>query len=332
MIAVYLTPHSGFITPLRSDTLWGLLLVGIRTLYSEEKVNSIITSIEKREPPFLISSAFPFYNNKKEKEHFLPKPFLAMKNTSFDRVLNDNDRKDAAILMNKYKQYKKLTYVSRRVFEQFINGRLSEAEYVSQFSQEQPAEQAVVTSDILHAPIDRLSGTTAGDEQGKGLLFYTHEYTIKKGGMYFLVNGERSLLEPVLRFLQHFGFGGDNSVGKGIFNVEMEDFSLSFPAQPTHFVTLSLYSPRREELEAFKRSGLYLSYDVEMRSGRLGTHFLNTGENRKKALAQFTEGSVFPALDAKCIGTVHAVHTRGDFQVRQNGLAFPVPMMIKENA
>lgn len=350
MTAVYLTPRSGYCTPLRSDTLWGMLLVALRTLYSEQKVLQILRACEHGEPPFIISSAFPFALQNGVRTHYFPTPMFRLKHDSIKRVMSASERQMVMESMTTAKKFKKEKFIPENIFQQLVMGERSAKEYFEQFIVEQKEKKNKNTipsdkqkqdekekqlykraqTDVLHVSIDRLTGTTALDENGKGQLFYTHEYFVRNGGIYFLVQGDVELILPALRFLQHFGFGGDNSIGKGVFTVEVGEFSLKIPENPTHHIVLSLYSPTKDELTVYRSSEQYVGYDIEIRRGKIGTHFYNTGKYNKNAVAQFTEGSLFPFIKKEYLGTMHTVYEDASINVRHNGFAFAVPYLMKE--
>lgn len=335
MTAVYLSPQSGFSTPLRSDTLWGLLLVGLRMVHSDSKVADLLYACEQGQPPFVVSSAFPFQISQSTITHYFPSPMVCFHHDTIDKILSDEDRRNVIERMNAAKKFKKIKYIPEDVFQRFVNGELSTKEHFDKLHSDKDwakkfSSLNISAGDILHSSIDRLSNSTAIDQEGAGQLFYTHEHYVENGGLYFLVEGDVELILPALRFLQHFGFGGDNSVGKGIFTVETKEFSLQKPTKPTHILSLSLYSPTADELHAYRLSKQYWGYEIEIRRGTVGTHFYNTGKYRKKPVAQFTEGSLFPFIGEKTLGKVHTVHSDHSFHIRHNGFAFAVPYLLKE--
>jgi len=78
---VYIKPLSIF-PKLHSDTIFGALLSAISELYPD-LVEDLVSKF-KETPPFLVSSAFPFVYNGKEKVKFFPKIILN------EKINNDN--------------------------------------------------------------------------------------------------------------------------------------------------------------------------------------------------------------------------------------------------
>ncbi len=72
---ISLTPTSGFEILPHSDTIFGAICWGIRTLYGESRLLEILNGF-KSKPPFLLSSAFPWKVVRKKQVYFLPKPAL----------------------------------------------------------------------------------------------------------------------------------------------------------------------------------------------------------------------------------------------------------------
>jgi len=142
------------------------------------------------------------------------------------------------------------------------------------------------------------------ERDGSGQLFHVDEYHLMledettKRGLFFLVKGDiEPLLRGALNYLEHTGFGGDRTVGKGWFKVHYdENFTLDEPIDANACTTLSLYHPseKQSEIEYFEQEEFkdILNYKLELRGGKLG--FFNYKQVRKDAILMFKEGSVFP--------------------------------------
>jgi len=96
---IYLQPRSAWRAELRSDTLWGLLCWGVRYIWGESKLRNMIGQFDSGRPPFLISSAFPFREEKGEKTLYLPKPI--------NRPFQFSDKDWTPERMKAYKNFKK---------------------------------------------------------------------------------------------------------------------------------------------------------------------------------------------------------------------------------
>ncbi|MEM9886818.1 MAG: type III-A CRISPR-associated RAMP protein Csm4 [Bacteroidota bacterium] len=291
MIAVYLKPKSGYRTPLRSDTLWGIICWGIRNLYGEAELVQFIESYSSN-PPLFISSAFPFLGDLQDgqlkvEEHFFPKPFLPPISAIEGKELEDYQR---------IKDFKKIKYLSLADFQAVLNGTLNNDDIFERIKKGQntivPPKRELYS--VTHNRIDRLKGYTL-EVKGQGQLFHTDEYHFtdkKEAGLFFLAKGEvEKWLYPVLRYYSHIGMGGDYSIGKGVFDIYWKDVVIQETEQADALINLSLYYPKiEEELPLFNKNKNF-RYLLERRSGRVGQHRVY---REKESLYFFREGSIFP--------------------------------------
>lgn len=122
MKIIYLKPLSGYATPLRSDTLWGLLCWGIRHLWGEEGkegLTAFLDACNKSNPPFVVSSAFPCKRYNKDWIPFFPNPLPFPDG-------HDDDKAEAALNAKLRKQYKKaFSYVNLDDFTNILHGTLT---------------------------------------------------------------------------------------------------------------------------------------------------------------------------------------------------------------
>ena len=335
--AVYLYPRSSFRTPLRSDTLWGLLVVALRVVAGDREADAFIEACEQGRPPIRLASAFPFVQEQSADgrpvfRHFFPRPVLPP-------PLLEPSQADARVVFEQMKQGKKvrrIRWLPQELFERVLRGELDEAGLQQELLQQEQSGArkrwpVLLTQDNLHTSIDRLTGTTR-QENGAGQLFYSHEYYMKRGqGLFFLVEGEVARILPALRYLHHVGWGGDSSVGKGHFDWELRELELRVPEKPTHRLLLSLYSPNPEELAHIRRHRDQTFYQLERRQGYAGAHRLPGSAYRKKPLYMFAEGSLVPDPGHPLRGTVHTVMESAGIQVRHSGLALDLPAYLRSS-
>ncbi len=285
MKIVYLYPLSTFNTLLRSDTLWGLIMVAIKNIKGEKYFSELIDAYLNNEPPFIVSSAMFFKNYDNNKIPFFPKPLFA-----FNQIeLNDAEE------MRLYKKFKKIKWLSKKYFEKLINGELEMLDIFNKVKNSEDLNNfcgdEIQIFNILHNSIDRMKNSTL-KLNNEGQLYYKNDFYIENGGLFFLIEGDVSIIEPALRLLRHFGYGGDTSIGKGFFDFEIGDLELNIPQTPNLLINLSLYVPSNNDLYNFNINNLW--YELEFRSGKIGSKFLNTKEYRKNVVVMFKEGSVFP--------------------------------------
>ena len=315
MKAVCLQPRGAYRNPLHSDTLFGLICWAIRQVFSEDRLVRSLAAFADGRPPFLVSSAFPCTRDGAGWKFFLPRPLLEPPSTTAGPSPEEAQR---------YKEYKRLRYIPAAHFTQFLEGDHGDGSYYACGDWEKLELPIRWRTDRLHSAIDRLSGTT----DGEGTLFTRPEY--RTSGLYFLLDGEETeLVTAALRFLEDFGWGGGNSAGHGHFAADVRESPLGMPvAAPDRFITLSLYYPRPDELAHFRTGEAW--YDLAVRRGKVGGHFLRTSDFWKRSVMMFAPGSTFPVMPGrKLYGHNPIVKSRQDglpFDVQQFGYAFAVGM------
>ena len=318
MKRVYLKPHSTYRTVLHSDTLFGCVCWAIREVFSEAKLEELLAQFASGNPPFQISSAFPFRDNESDgRTHFYPRPMLMP--TQFE-IPKDVDEAE------KQKRFRKAKWITEETLSKFASGVWNETDYYASntWDAEGPEE---MTLEVQHNTIDRLSGGTTPS----GNLYSLTEYAISDGGLFFLMDGEADVVEGAFGFLEHFGIGGDSSLGKGQFEIEVIDADL--PAAPEgadRFMTLSLYAPREAEMATVRSDGAW--YNLVVRKGKVGGPFLRVDDFWKKSLTMFAEGSTFPMSQQKPFGHNPIVKGIADglpFDVQHYGYAFQIPIKTK---
>lgn len=304
MKVVRIYPRTNFHTYLNSDTLWGNLVYAYRMLNDVKKTSELLKEYFSTVIPFKVSSIFPFEikkNNDKEVTYYLPKPFSGV---------NIREAKDPEE-MTFMKDFKKIRYVDKKTFEEFLNSgaddnilfeRFLSWKMYSKESNKFNYKETLSPSFNLHNSIDRMSGSTL-QADGRGQLYWEEEFNsfgnqiVKtdevQAGIYFLVDGEKtSLIEAPLRLLSDIGIGGNKSIGKGSFDFDIEDFSINQPNNHNSFVSLSLFQPNKNEIDLLNDNNVNLFYDITTRFGKVGRDF-NLKYQEKNPVICFTEGSSF---------------------------------------
>ena len=318
MKRVYLKPRSTYRTVLHSDTLFGCVCWAIREVFSEARLEELLKQFDSENPPFLLSSAFPFRDNESDgRTHFYPRPMLMPTELKIPKDVDEAEQQ---------KKFRKVKWVSEETLSKFASGAWNEADYYASdtWDAEGPGEKAV---EVQHNTIDRLSGGTTPS----GNLYSLTEYNISDGGLFFLIDGETEVVEGALGFLEHFGIGGDSSLGKGQFEIEVTDADLpAVPEDADRFMTLSLYAPRESEMATVCSDGAW--YNLVVRKGKVGGPFLRVDDFWKKSLTMFAEGSTFPMTEQKPFGRNPIVKGTEDglpFDVQHYGYAFQIHIKTK---
>jgi CRISPR-associated protein Csm4 len=331
---------------LHSDTLYGLLLVATKYVLGDTEFFSLLNSFKEGNPPFRISSAFPYlYNELGSKTLLLPKP-----NSVAEMSEKDDDYE---------KKYKNLQYLPLSSIEKLINAEISEQklkevffEFIDEyelltnhvgntkaFVQEVNSNSelnsrfgldlaSIVTlvsdielkTDFLKTSIDRLTNVTK-EVDSQGQLHYSFEYFITNGGLYFLYSGKIEIIEAALNYLAHFGFGADNATGKGHFDLEYHSIEINQANNDTDSIyTLSLYSPTTSELEFYLKKSDKMYYEIFSKQGVIGNQFKDSGNLYKKTVNYFKEGALLPNPKHTTLGRCNTVATNREFDVIQIGM------------
>ena len=309
---VYLKPLSIF-PQLHSDTLFGAITYAVNELYPE-KVQDMLDAF-KSNPPFILSSTFPFIFNEDETIRFYPK------------VITKQSSDESKILVDSkvFKDYKKVDYVEEKIFLEMLKGNLSEKDILSNYESYERKKSLLLKEKIdidvsfgeniiPNNSINRISNETEG-------IFYTTGMEFKNIGLFFFIEFYDDSYEPLvkaaLRFLEDRGFGRDITNGKGHFVHEIdEDFSLEttfgLGDDLDYFITLSRYIPNEEELDKINE---YSSYEIDSKRGKSPA-----GEIRRQ-IRFFKEGSIFPNYKA-FYG--RNIESGKDSPAIEYGFAFPI--------
>lgn len=346
-----------------SDTIFGALCWAYRLLYGRRALErDWIEPSAHGEPPFLLSSAFPFAEVAAREVLYLPLPQPSPPPPA-----------EELEAIERGKLFAKLRFVTADLFEGLIRGELTPARisaalssaedyqwegelaeflagsgflvprgYVEEaythflgraFNDAEARRRTVAaltgfrrSAEIMRNTVDRLRGAV---EEG---LYWMEETFFQGGGLYFLLESrgvERERLEAVLRFLGDKGLGGESSTGHGQFSFEVAERSpFSEPQEGERLLTLSLYYPTAEEWERLSADeGSY--YALEKRRGQVENAYVGAADIRKRAVIFLAEGSLFPQEEGKSVyGESPVVKRAGEwaegFDVLQFGFAYPV--------
>jgi CRISPR-associated protein Csm4 len=261
---------------IRSDTLSAAMALAWSGLFPEDGSPDFFL-----EPPFQISSAFPYIGN----VLLFPIPIW--------RVW-----KQAPI--GKRKAIKEIRWISRDLFEKVLAG--NELDYntgmqlpggVALSEKEMNANpnlkkyQGWAKSERQRVAVDRLGIPNDG---AGGLFFFALQFFAPDSGLYLIANMDASKLNRFrasLSFLGDTGIGADRSSGLGHFSIRDEsDLQMTLPSKSDGSVTLSLFNPGSDDnLKSLIKSALY---GLTTRSGWIVNSTLG-----RPPIRVFTEGSYF---------------------------------------
>ena len=258
--------YEGTETFIHSDTLFSAFCHSYLLLYGQERLEALLRKFVEGSPPFLISSAFPYWKD----ELYFPVP----KNQ-----------------LPKEKDIKKISFVSQKGFEALTDGQTLDMTYTS-INTIPAKEEPRYPWKIENVPRIALSRLTNHPD---GNFFHFGEVTyFEDAGLFFILHLReqdlRKEFEAAINLMSDEGIGGDRSSGKGLmrkpYSTEIE-LAVSQGADGT--VSLSVYYPDPKEIPSLAQG----FYQLLERKGYIYSPY---GQSlRKKSVRMFTEGSVFPA-------------------------------------
>jgi CRISPR-associated protein Csm4 len=325
---ILMSGGSGFLeTAPRSDTLFGALCWGIRWIEGEPALLSLLARVDAGDPPFLVSSAFPYAEAGGGRTFFLPRPLLPPPPAG-----------DAHAVPASAKALRRIRWVSSSLFNEILAGRIGMAGLASglqsgelQFHLGAIARTDEIFPEAREVEVDRNAINRLTGVVEKGILFTSRVEAIRRGGHYCVLRprhtGIAERIAAAFRLVADRGIGGDASVGRGHFHVTFEESEpFNEPPDGEALVTLSLFHPSREDLVHLAANRSRLRYVMEPRRGRLEQMYASHPRIWKPILLCLAEGSIFPPANNREIYGSAPVVLDEPFRVRQNGFAFPVRM------
>ncbi|MDR2967899.1 MAG: type III-A CRISPR-associated RAMP protein Csm4 [Methanobacteriaceae archaeon] len=311
---VYIKPLSIF-PELHSDTIFGAILSAVSELYPK-KVEELLSKFENN-PPFLVSSSFPYVSNGKEKIRFFPK-IIESKNKRSKNDLKKNGFPDENLDNNK--KYKKIDFIEEDLFFKLASGDIKESDIINNLENYNIKSNLLFknTIDITGkykktiTPNNTINRITLESEA----IFYSEGFEFSNMGLFFLVDFRENKYEDIvcsaIRFLKDRGFGRDISTGKGHFDYEIDtDYNL-LENKGNYFITLSRFIPNNEDISKINE---HSGYEIDSKRGKS-----SSGELRKQ-VRFFKEGSSFPNYK-EFYGKI--VESGKDSPAVEYGYAFPM--------
>jgi CRISPR type III-A-associated RAMP protein Csm4 len=259
---------------IRSDTLSAAMAISWSALFPDEANSDFFL-----EPPYRISSAFPYIGN----VLLFPIPVW--------RIWKK-------VEIEKRKAIKDVRWISRNLFEKVLSGNevdfqgiatlpggvaLSHEEYNANPNLKNYTGWA--KSERQRVRVDRLNVQNEG-----GLFFFALQFFAKDSGLYLIANMDKTKLEyfrASLAFLGDAGIGADRSSGLGHFSIREEsDLQFTLPKKSDGSAILSLFNPGKDDnLEVLSK---VTAYGLTTRSGWIANSTLG-----RPPIRAFTEGSYF---------------------------------------
>lgn len=213
----------------------------------------------------VISGLFPYYKTSDKVDYYFPKPF----STRLSRNL-DNDARKAM---------KKQTWLKQSLFEQVLQGK--------ELSEKQE------TPEIIHAEESARVNVARSGEKDAEPFYMERLYFTENTGLYFLVEGDTTMVDKALPLLALEGIGTDRNVGNGAFEYEKGSIVISVPDNAEYAVSLSTFIPNTKE-QLNKALGVHAAYELIRRGGWITD---TEGQGlRKNAIYALAAGSVLAGI------------------------------------
>ncbi len=229
---------------------------------------------------FTISSLFPFYQKNEESEAVL----------FFPKLLG---HPLPHVIHQKYsKEIKKVQWVDTGYFERMISGdNLFDKDLDLNHIKGNFLTSAQIEENFINSQVTARVQVPRDPTQD-AIPYYMDRLTFSgSSGLYFVAQGNTTVLEKALEVLKDEGLGTDRTIGNGLFTYcSRSKIHLSLP-QSEYATNLSLFCPQDEkQLQQFMLSNR-VAWDFKRRGGWITSGSFTT--YRKNSVYMFTEGSVF---------------------------------------
>lgn len=227
-----------------------------------------------------ISSLFPYYQKDKNSDvvYFFPSPLLQPMPKLKD--------------LGKAKKVKKVKWIDISYFEQILKGKelFDGSEDVVESVQGEYLTTRKINSKFINSQVTQR--VTISREFGKDAVpFYMDKIFFEgESGLFFIVDGNTSLLDKAMTLLASEGIGTDRNVGNGFFEYAADEIEVKLPAASDHALSLSLFFPETKEQVCEMLEGTDVAYNFERRGGWITTYPYQT--LRKNVIHGLTPGSV----------------------------------------
>lgn len=236
----------------------------------------------------LISSLFPYWQEtaKDKPLFFMPKPL--------NMTITDN------IESADIKRFKKIQWLDLHTFSSLLQGQfnptkqeISDSIQGTFFSTRKLDDSKFITSSVMQRVVVNSRGEKRDTEPTP---FYMDRVSFKAhSGLYFIAEGNTSLLEEALNLLAMEGIGTDRNVGNGVFEWTQTSIELDLPDKAEYMISLSSFIPQSQE-QLQDMTNTQSAYEIERRGGWI----TDDGKPiRKNVIYLFSAGSV---LHKECNG------------------------------
>lgn len=286
-----------------SDTLFGGLCHAWRILYGRDELEAML-ELSRRKPQFLITSVFPMLGD----IPLFPKPLISFR----------------AYQGAEPKEIKKISWVDDSTFRAMCGGETARGEGMMASADALKKKFKVEVRERVS--LDRIESSSnlyrmesvVYDANGLGLWL----------GARFYDSGVKRKFEASLNLLGEEGIGGLRSIGMGRFRLRRaENVRIDLPEGTGAFTTLSLYSPKPEEVPTIQNGRMRLL------TRSCWTRGARDEELRARRVRMISEGAVLKRPQGALYGRMIDLsprEPRSEFSIWRWGYAFPVGVRDEE--
>lgn len=270
-------------------------------------------------PPFKMSSAFPFDNE----ELYLPKPMIEPEQLKVThKKFKKNNKKFS-------KEFKKIHYMHVQEFKELTEQKENLYNIIYN---EKPFSHGVPNLLRPHTPVSRINNES-NIYHSENIFFIADQKGIRSLGIYIIVELEEEIISHdsfsfILKHLSRYGIGGNRNIGQGALLYELklepipEELGNIFDRENSNaFCIISLYYP----LDINNTDAYH--YNLTPRKGWIGSYSVNRTAKKKKCF-MFSEGSVFRKIDQGKLVDVRPSIFSNEHTVYQYGYQMSIPVKI----
>jgi CRISPR-associated protein Csm4 len=340
-----------------SETLFGAICWGVRTLYGEKELVKILNDYEGSKGKFIPSSACPLLKSENGVIYCFPKPVIpdpeikemdetaaALKSKIIQRAKVEIKEENKLlfskrIVLSQYRSFNKTKYLPESLFNRLVKGEKIIKLYYEYLEEElkiikggilitanefaKIGKESLMESRIsARNKIDRLSFSTVPG----GELYYEEEIYLNPRVFhlyFFLLTEDIDFFDPIFRWLSDTGIGGNRTVGRGYYEIKNEgEVKLPDATDKPLFIPLSKYLPAENEIDWDSEKNYYQLIPYQP---RFDTMFFKGGEFIKERVTYLKEGSILQAKAKKeYYGRLYPAAKFQNQTIYQCGLTIPV--------
>lgn len=290
---------SGFSNLFTADQIWGQMVCAIGEMKGDDEASKFVEEF-KANPPFLISNMLP--------EGFLPRPVLPPFKRDNNEKISVKEEQEFRLLA---KSNKKKNWIPIDVF--IKNQKNINQLKLAKIGDNQPE---IIKINEVRSSIDRHTGAPfeRGGVFNQTFLFSDNNFVIY---LQMLREEEKwsNILDEIVDYFNIVGLGGDRNVGKGNFNILIEELDsiekkLFEYREGDFYMTLSRCSG--EDLNP-------LYYQMKYYFGIVGSNISDKKTFNKYPVVYFEPGSIFKKGNGSILENVHT-----DSRICSYGYSFPL--------